>query len=176
VVAEPAVDDESPAPFSAAAVLSRTWGLLQQVPRAQLTAARALAIAAAQSDGAAGPEAAAVLSNFRACLAGILGLLMRAREAAVADLAAQLGGNSEIGAAAAAAAATTTGSVHGDLLAAAPAMLNAAECLMEWYGLLAAASDERTAVSYAAELASSAALVKAQLANELAPLAVLVRA
>ncbi|GIL57235.1 hypothetical protein Vafri_12420 [Volvox africanus] len=173
VAAAPAADDdERPEPFSGPAVLSRTWGLIQQVPGAQISAAQALAIAAAQSNGAAGPEAAAVLNNFRACLAGILGLLMRAREAAVADLAAQIDGSSTDGAA----AATATGSVHGDLLAAAPAMLNAAECLLEWYGLLAAASDEHTAVSYAAELASSAALVKAQLAHELAPLAVLVGA
>ncbi|GLC65173.1 hypothetical protein PLESTF_000260000 [Pleodorina starrii] len=144
---------ERPEDVAAAAVLGRALSLLQQLPRAQLAAARASA--------SASPEAAAVLGSFRSCLAGIFGLLSRAREAATADLAVQRDGAEAL---------------RADLLAAAPAMLNAAECLLEWYNLLAAAADERTAVSYATELASSAALVKAQLAHELAPLAVLVRA
>ncbi|EFJ46581.1 hypothetical protein VOLCADRAFT_93041 [Volvox carteri f. nagariensis] len=165
--ADMTVAEEPPAPAAmavAAATLGRAWNLLQQVPRAQLAAARALAGAAVQSGGSSsGPESSAALANFRACLSGIVGLLMRAREAAAADVAAQEHLQPHLRVARA-----RDGRTRRCLLAAAPLLLNAAECLLEWYGLLAATAADGTAAGCAEELGGSAALVRAQLTEALA--------
>lgn len=66
-------------------------------------------------------------------------------------------------------ATTTTNANSSYLLRAAPVLLTAAECMVEWYGLMAGAQDAATTCEYAGEFGPTAELLRVQLAEALAP-------
>ncbi|KXZ49064.1 hypothetical protein GPECTOR_23g15 [Gonium pectorale] len=173
-------DGGADANAAAVATLGRVWGLLQHVPRAQLAAAKALSAARqrrmsaaaspdASADASASSEYTSVLADFRGCLGSVLSLLLQAREAAAADAARQ---QCVLPDGAVASLATSDPRVIRCLLGAAPLMLHAAECLVDWYEMLlaAAADGEAEAAAIAGELGGSAALVRSQLQEALAGL------